>query len=404
MKPVRHQVCHNWHTAMNSLGSLTKPARVLTLSRPLQSLCQHAGNRTGYASRAYSSLSHTDSQSPSLKYKLVRGRFLTYNTMRSMQSVPTKSPHALTEGRVAYSTEATVAGEPTVHAVFEKKTGTWQYVVADPSTLAAAIIDPVLDYDPATQVITTSSADSLLSLVKDKGYKVDRILETHAHADHLTAASYLQKRLTEIQGGKPPIGIGKRIGQVQRLFGQRYAVPPDEYKVVFDTLFNDDEQFNIGDLTVTAMHLPGHTPDHLGYKVGDNVFCGDSLFHTDIGTARCDFPGGSAHSLFNSGRKLLSLPDHVKIWTGHDYPPEDREAPIPWLSVQEHKKHNRHLKDGITEDEFVSLRNERDTKLGEPRLLHQSLQVNIRAGQLPKPTESGHRMLHLPLKLKDTIW
>jgi glyoxylase-like metal-dependent hydrolase (beta-lactamase superfamily II) len=162
-------------------------------------------------------------------------------------------------------------GEPTIHNVFESETGTWQYVVADPTTSAAVIIDPVLDYDPATQVITTDSADVLLSLVKEKGYKVERILETHAHADHLTAASYLQKRLAEEQGHRPPIGIGKRIGQVQKLFGQRYGIPEQEYERVFDKLFEDDETFKIGNLTAKAIHLPGHTPDHLGYRIGGMV-------------------------------------------------------------------------------------------------------------------------------------
>lgn len=159
-------------------------------------------------------------------------------------------------------------GEPTIHNVFESKTGTWQYVVADPTTSTAVIIDPVLDYDPATQVITTESADALLSLVKEKGYKVDKILETHAHADHLTAASYLQRRLAQEQGHRPPIGIGKRIGQVQKLFGQRYGIPAQEYEDVFDKLFEDDETFKIGNLTAKAIHLPGHTPDHLGYRIG----------------------------------------------------------------------------------------------------------------------------------------
>jgi glyoxylase-like metal-dependent hydrolase (beta-lactamase superfamily II) len=173
-----------------------------------------------------------------------------------------------TASRAGYSTANLGAARPTIHNVFESKTGTWQYVVADPTTLTAVIIDPVLDYDPATQVITTDSADALLSLVKEKRYKVEKILETHAHADHLTAASYLQKRLTEEQGNRPPIGIGKRIGQVQKLFGQRYGIPAEEYEGVFDKLFDDDETFKIGNLTAKAIHLPGHTPDHLGYRIG----------------------------------------------------------------------------------------------------------------------------------------
>lgn len=155
-----------------------------------------------------------------------------------------------------------------MHDIFESKTGTWQYIVADPSTLAAVIIDPVLNYDAASQKVSTQTPDSLLSLVQDKGYRVEMILETHAHADHLTAAAYLQSRLAQVQAHRPAIGIGRRIGRVQKLFGQRYRVPTTEYAVVFDKLFEDDENFAIGDLMATVIHLPGHTPDHIGYKIG----------------------------------------------------------------------------------------------------------------------------------------
>ncbi|GLI76150.1 hypothetical protein PoHVEF18_004421 [Penicillium ochrochloron] len=302
-----------------------------------------------------------------------------------------------------YTTNTTTAKQPTIHNVFESNTGTWQYIVADPATSKAVIIDPVLDYDPCTQTITTTAADSLLALVKQKGYTIDRILETHAHADHLTASSYLQKQLTQTQGFKPPIGIGKRIEQVQKLFGQRYGLAKDEWLGVFDHLFDDDESFSVGELTAKAIHLPGHTPDHLGYQIGDNVFCGDSLFHADIGTARCDFPGGDAGHLFKSGRRLLSLEDHVKIWPGHDYPPEGRD-PVSWMSVRDQRKQNKHLRDVVSEREFVEMRTERDRNLSAPRLLHQSLQVNIRAGRLPRKEESGHRMLRLPLKLGGLDW
>ncbi|KAJ5906109.1 Glyoxylase B2 [Penicillium subrubescens] len=302
-----------------------------------------------------------------------------------------------------YSTNATTAKQPTIDNVFESNTGTWQYIVADPATSKAVLIDPVLDYDPCTQTITTTAADSLLALVKEKGYTIDRILETHAHADHLTASSYLQKQLTQTQGFKPPIGIGKRIEQVQKLFGQRYGLAKDEYLGVFDKLFDDDESFSVGELTAKAIHLPGHTPDHLGYQIGDNVFCGDTLFHADIGTARCDFPGGDAAHLFKSGRRLLSLEDHVKIWPGHDYPPEGRD-PVPWMSVRDQREQNKHLRDVVSEREFVEMRTERDRGLSAPRLLHQSLQVNIRAGRLPRKEESGHRMLRLPLKLGGLDW
>lgn len=172
------------------------------------------------------------------------------------------------QSQASYSTSATTSKEPTVHDIFETFTSTWQYIVADPSTKAAVIIDPVLDYDPATQAITTHSADGLLSLAEREGYKIDRILETLAHADHLTAASYLQSRLAQSQSFKPPIGIGKRIVQVQKLFSKRYGLAEDEWRDVFDNLFEDDETFSVGELTAKAIHLPGPTPDHLGYQIG----------------------------------------------------------------------------------------------------------------------------------------
>lgn len=174
----------------------------------------------------------------------------------------------MANGRAAYTTEATVTGDPTVHGVFEPKTGTWQYLVADPATWSAVIIDPVLDFDSATQAVGTHAADSLLALATNRGYKVDRILETHMHADHLSAASYIQSRLAKEHGYRAPIGIGRRIGNLQRSFGQRYGIPAEEYEGVFDDLFEDDETFGIGKQTAMAIHLPGHTPDHLGYKIG----------------------------------------------------------------------------------------------------------------------------------------
>ncbi|OJI82462.1 hypothetical protein ASPTUDRAFT_148497 [Aspergillus tubingensis CBS 134.48] len=299
-----------------------------------------------------------------------------------------------------------MTAEPTIHSLFKPKTGTWQYIVADPSTSAAVIIDSVLDYDPETQIITTATADGLLSLIEEKGYTVQRILETHAHADHLTAASYLAHRLSQRPGSqRPPICIGKRITQVQQHFGRRFGIPATEYEDVFDQLFDDDETFAIGQLIATAMHLPGHTPDHLGYQIGDNIFCGDSLFHADLGTARCDFPSGSAQDLYNSAQKLLRLPDNVKIWTGHDYPHTDRPDPVPWLSVRDHRMRNKHVNETVTEAQFLSLRQERDATLREPKLLNPSLQLNIRAGELPAPSgESKERMLHLPLKIDGEEW
>ncbi|KAL4789356.1 beta-lactamase-like protein [Aspergillus venezuelensis] len=292
-----------------------------------------------------------------------------------------------------------VAPKPNIHSIFEPTTGTWQYIVSDPSTHTAVIIDAVLDYNPCTQEITSTSADALLELIKNEGYTVSMILETHAHADHLTAASYLQSQLSKTQAFSPVIGIGKRITQVQKTFGEKYGIGPEGYKTVFGKLFTDDEMFPLGNLTGKAIHLPGHTPDHLGYMIGDNIFCGDSLFNTDLGTARADFPGGSAEHLYASGRKLLDLPDHVRVWVGHDYPSGNRE-PVPYMTVAEHKRENKHLKEGVSEKEFVKMRTERDGSLAAPKLLHPSLQINIRGGKLPRETGSGLSMVHLPLKVQ----
>ncbi|KAF1358806.1 putative metallo-beta-lactamase domain protein [Lizonia empirigonia] len=290
-----------------------------------------------------------------------------------------------------------------IYPMFESRTGTFQYIVTDPSSKATAIIDPVLGFEPSTQAISTQSADALLRLVAEKGYEVQYILETHAHADHLSATSYLQAKLSK-RGTRPDIGIGKRIGQVQKLFGARYGVPVHEQAVAFTKLFEDDETFSLGCLKIQALHLSGHTPDHIGYAVGSNVFCGDSLFHVDVETARTDFPGGSAHDLWTSAQKLLSLPDDTKIWTGHDYPPEGRGEPVPFMTVREHREQNKHVRSGMTEEEFVEVRKERDTKLMAPRLLHQSLQINVRGGRLPEMDDGGRRMMRVPLKVEVQSW
>ncbi|KAK4660952.1 hypothetical protein QC762_123510 [Podospora pseudocomata] len=280
---------------------------------------------------------------------------------------------------------------PIVHPIFEPVTGTWQYIIADPSTLAAAIIDPVLDFEPARNTVSTATADSLLDIVVQNNYKVGYLLETHTHADHLSASRYLQLKLA--QSTNPKTGVGKRIVQVQTTFAQKYGVEQSELEDVFDFLWEDDQTFRIGDLEAKVVHLPGHTPDHVGYLIGDNIFCGDSLFLPDVGSARCDFPGGDAVQLYHSVQTLFSLPPHYKIYTGHDYPSGDRSDPVPYTTVAEQQERNKHLKIGTTQQEFVNWRQERDSGLGEPRLLHQSLQVNIRGGRLPR---SG--MLVLPLK------
>ncbi|KAL4978715.1 beta-lactamase-like protein [Aspergillus desertorum] len=300
------------------------------------------------------------------------------------------------------------SGEPIIHSFFESKTGSWQYIVADASTRTAVIIDAVLDYDPATQEISSASADALLSLIRKEGYSVSMILETHAHADHFTAASYLQARLAQEQGGdhRPAIGIGEHIIQVQRVFGEKYGISPDEYQDVFDKLFKDNETFAVGSLAATALHLPGHTPDHMGYQIGNNIFTGDTLFHVELGTARCDFPFGSAESLYRSGQRLLSFPSHVRIWAGHDYPPDGPEGrpPVPCTSVGEHREKNKHLKMGVSEKDFVALRKGRDDGLAPPRLLHAALQINIRGGRMPDVMAEGLRLTHLPLKFDGVRW
>lgn len=219
--------------------------------------------------------STTPSSSPSTQATVSRSPAQHYS-QTARRSIPEPALQSEANDYAADIIEAAaVAQQPIIHDVYESKTGTWQYVVVDPSTKKAAIIDPALDYDPATQTITFTAADALLSLVREKGYMVDMILETHAHADHLTAASYLQSRLEQEQGDRPFICIGKRIGQIQRLFGQRYGVPAEEMERAFDKLFDDDEVFHVGNLEATALHLPGHTPDHLGYKIG-----GESAYKT----------------------------------------------------------------------------------------------------------------------------
>jgi glyoxylase-like metal-dependent hydrolase (beta-lactamase superfamily II) len=313
--------------------------------------------------------------------------------------------------------------EPQVHELFEPVTGSWQYVVADPATSSAVIIDPVLNFDAAKGVISTESADALIDVVTERGYSVDMILETHIHADHMTSAAYIQAMLAKKQEHKPLIGIGSRIENTQKMFGERYGISAKEYKNVFDRLWADDEEFRIGSLTARAIHLPGHTPDHMGYQIGSelitmikqfeleltrfllgNVFVGDSIFYVDIGSARADFPGGSPEAVYSSGRKLLSLPDDFKIWVGHDYPPQGRDEPVPYVTVKRQREENKHLKDSVQREEFVKMRRERDETLAAPRLIHPSLQINIRGGHLPAATASGLRVVHLPLQVPDPAW
>jgi glyoxylase-like metal-dependent hydrolase (beta-lactamase superfamily II) len=295
--------------------------------------------------------------------------------------------------------------EPQIHSVFEPVTATWQYIVADPTSNSAVIIDPVLDYDKSGE-ISTKSADKLLKVVATHGYTVCRILETHAHADHLSASRYLQNVLAKAQpaDSRPQVSIGERIREVQEALSRSYDIPRSDLTNAFDYTFGDDEVFNIGSLEARVIHLPGHTPDHIGYVIGANVFTGDSIFNPDVGSARCDFPGGSAVELYGSMQKLFSFPGHFKLYTGHDYPPEtrgeslegDAGKAVPFTTVETQKMSNKHVKPGVEMDEFVKWRSDRDIGLGEPKLLQQAMQVNLRGGRLPATSTERFKFANVP--------
>lgn len=280
-----------------------------------------------------------------------------------------------------------------IQSFFDPATFTVTHVVADPASARAAIIDSVLDYDPKSGRTRHDSADAVIAHVRAAGLQVDWLLETHAHADHLSAAPYLQREL----GGK--IAIGAHIREVQEVFkGIFNAKDLNTSGVDFDRLFADGERFAIGTLQVEVLHTPGHTPACLSYIVGDDIFVGDTLFMPDYGSARCDFPGGDAASLYRSIRKLLSRPEHTRLHLCHDYPPESR-APR-WVStVGEQRAHNIHVHDGISEAEFVAMRTARDRTLAMPTLILPSVQVNIRAGKLPPADDNGVHYLKIPLNL-----
>ena len=297
-----------------------------------------------------------------------------------------------------------MVNKPDIYACFEAVTATWQYLVTDPETRDAVVIDSVLGFNPVSNQISTDIADGLLGLISKYNLTVTRILETHAHADHLTAATYLQQKLVDEGNPRPEICIGARITEVQATFASKYQINASELANVFDKLFQDNEEFMIGGIRAKVLHLPGHTPDHIGYLIGDNVFTRDSIFNPDVGSARADFPGGSAIALYSSSQTLLGLPEDYRLYVGHDYPPEARatnevgEKHKPYTTVKEQREENKHVKEGTKEEDFVKFRLERDAVLGEPRLLHQSLQFNIRAGKLPAATERGDMFLHIPVK------
>ena len=281
---------------------------------------------------------------------------------------------------------------PNVHAFFDPDTWSLTYIVQDPNSGSCAIVDPVLDYEAASGQTTTESADEVVAKVEAENLTVEWILETHVHADHLSAAPYLQKRL----GGR--IGIGAHISEVQNIFGNLFNAEPEFQRdgSQFNQLFADGDTFAIGGLTVTAMHTPGHTPACMTYHIGDSLFVGDTLFMPDFGTARCDFPGGNARALYQSIQRLFTLPPETRIFMCHDYMPNGREMRYE-TTVGEQKKFNIHLHDGISEDEFVTMRSAKDKTLGMPALMLPSVQVNMRAGELPPPEDNGIRYLKIPL-------
>ncbi len=283
--------------------------------------------------------------------------------------------------------------KPFVQAFFDKATHTISYLVSDPETKAAVLIDPVLDFDPAAFRTSTASADAILTAAADAGLTIERVLETHAHADHLSAAHYIRCRT----GAR--IGIGGRITEVQKTFGNLFeADDVTDDGAVFDQLFADGDRFGIGGLEAEVMHTPGHTPACVSYRIGDAVFVGDTLFMPDYGTARTDFPGGDAATLYRSIQRILDLPEATRLFVGHDYIPETGRTEFAWeTTIGEQRRANVHVGAGVDEDAFVARRTARDALLGAPRLILPSLQVNIRAGALPPAEASGTRFMKLPL-------
>jgi glyoxylase-like metal-dependent hydrolase (beta-lactamase superfamily II) len=282
--------------------------------------------------------------------------------------------------------------KPEVTAFFDAPTNTISYVVKDPNSNACAVVDSVMDLDHAAGRITYDSADAIIAHIRDRGLTLEWLIETHVHADHLSAAPYIQGKL----GGK--IGIGEQITVVQEVFGKVFNEGTEFRRdgSQFDRLFKDGDTYMIGGMRAFALHTPGHTPACMTHVIGDAAFVGDTLFMPDGGSARADFPGGDARTLFRSMRRILELPPQTRLFMCHDYGPNGRE--IRWESTAaEERAHNIHVKDGMTEDAFVAMREARDKTLGMPRLILPSLQVNMRAGALPPAEANGRVFLKLPV-------
>lgn len=284
--------------------------------------------------------------------------------------------------------------QPHIQAFFDEPTNTVTYLVSDPQTRQAAVIDPVLDYDHRSGKVSTASADRVLEKARDDGLAIVWVLETHAHADHLSAAPYIRQR-TNAQ-----VAIGEHIRDVQTIFRPVFNVDDVSGNgSEFDRLLKDGETFHIGDLTVEVLHTPGHTPACVSYRIGDAVFVGDTLFMPDYGTARADFPGGSARTLYRSIQRLLALPPETRIFLCHDYKAPGRDSYEWETTVAEERARNVHVKEGVEEDAFVTMRQQRDATLAAPTLLLPSIQVNIRAGRLPRAESNGVHYLKIPVRM-----
>ncbi len=295
--------------------------------------------------------------------------------------------------KAAVQIASAIRGVPQIKAFFDEPTFTASYVVHDPATRTAAIIDSVLDYDAASGRTSFGSADAIIAYVHEHDLAVEWLLETHVHADHLSAAPYIHEKV----GGK--LAIGRAILQVQEIFGKVFNEGTEFARdgSQFDRLFNDGDQFTIGNLQATVLHVPGHTPADLAYVIGDAAFVGDTLFMPDYGTARADFPGGDARTLFRSIRRLLTLPPETRLFLCHDYKAPGRDSFAWETTVAAQRAGNVHVHDGAEEDAFVAMREARDATLNMPKLILPSIQVNMRGGKLPDPEDNGTRYLKIPL-------
>jgi glyoxylase-like metal-dependent hydrolase (beta-lactamase superfamily II) len=287
---------------------------------------------------------------------------------------------------------------PIIGSLFDEPTNTISYIVGDPATMKAAVIDPVLDYDHAGGTVDTRSVEALLQMAVAAGYTIEWTLETHAHADHLSGSPYIKAKT----GAR--IGIGEHIREVQKIFRPIFnATDLRTDGSDFDHLFVDGEMFSIGELQCEVINTPGHTPADVAYKVGDNVFVGDTLFMPDYGTARADFPGGNVRNLYRSIRRVLAMPPETRLYMCHDYKAPGRSVYAWETTVRDQRTKNIHVHDGISEEEFVAMRTAHDAQLSSPRLLLPAIQVNIRAGKFPAAETNGIRYLTIPVTIRDEL-